>query len=108
MWAARTIKKEGLTNHSSTPISLNTIIQSFYIACNRLLVQTLQIGIQLCNQAGVPETYDTLRQEWEGKIKEGVGAEKFTGFVMDTSIPYRTTPYTSDRILSHHQDHRSP
>ncbi len=37
------------------------------------------------NQAGVPETYDTLRQEWEGKIKEGVGAEKFTGFVMDTS-----------------------
>ncbi len=37
------------------------------------------------NQAGVPETYDTLRQEWEGKIKEAVGAEKFTGFVMDTS-----------------------
>ena len=37
------------------------------------------------NKAGVPETYDTLRQEWEGKIKEGVGAEKFTGFVMDTS-----------------------
>lgn len=37
------------------------------------------------NQAGVPELYDTIRAEWEETIKEGVGAEKFTGFVMDTS-----------------------
>lgn len=37
------------------------------------------------NQAGVPESYDTVRAEWEESIEEGVGAEKFTGFVMDTS-----------------------
>ena len=37
------------------------------------------------NQVGVPESYDTIRAEWEEKIQEGVGSEKFTGFVMDTS-----------------------
>lgn len=37
------------------------------------------------NQIGVPESYDTMRNEWEGSIKEGVGAEKFTGFVLDSS-----------------------
>lgn len=37
------------------------------------------------NQAGVPESYDTIRQDWENEIKEGVGAEKFTGFVLDTT-----------------------
>ncbi len=37
------------------------------------------------NQAGVPESYDTIRAGWEETIKEGVGSEKFTGFVMDTS-----------------------
>lgn len=37
------------------------------------------------NQVGVPEFYDTVRAEWEEQIQEGVGAEKFTGFVMDTS-----------------------
>lgn len=37
------------------------------------------------NQVGVPEGYDTIRQDWEKEIKEGVGSEKFTGFVLDTS-----------------------
>lgn len=37
------------------------------------------------NQMGVPESYDTVRAEWENNIQEGVGAEKFTGFVLDTS-----------------------
>lgn len=37
------------------------------------------------NQAGVPDSYNTIREGWEGAIKEGVGTEKFTGFVIDTS-----------------------
>lgn len=37
------------------------------------------------NQIGVPESYDTIRAEWENAIQEGVGSEKFTGFVLDTS-----------------------
>ena len=37
------------------------------------------------NQAGVPESYDTVREGWENTIKEGVGSERFTGFVLDTS-----------------------
>ncbi|MBR1658961.1 MAG: DUF3502 domain-containing protein, partial [Oscillospiraceae bacterium] len=35
------------------------------------------------NQAGVPEDYDTIRQEWEANIKTGVGTERFAGFVFD-------------------------
>ena len=37
------------------------------------------------NQAGVPEFYDTIRQEWENNIVEGQGTERFTGFVFDTT-----------------------
>jgi len=37
------------------------------------------------NQAGVPESYDTMRKEWEENIQEGVGTERFTGFVFDTT-----------------------
>ena len=37
------------------------------------------------NQAGVPESYDTVRREWEENIQEGVGTERFTGFVFDTT-----------------------
>ena len=37
------------------------------------------------NQAGVPEEYDTIREEWENEISEDTGAERFTGFVLDTS-----------------------
>ncbi len=37
------------------------------------------------NQAGVPEFYDTVRREWEDGIQEGVGTERFTGFVFDTT-----------------------
>ena len=37
------------------------------------------------NQAGVPESYDTVRKEWEDTIKEGKGTERFTGFVFDTT-----------------------
>ena len=37
------------------------------------------------NQAGVPEFYDTVRQDWEGQIVDGQGTEKFTGFVLDTT-----------------------
>ena len=37
------------------------------------------------NQAGVPEEYDTIREGWEQTIKDGVGTEKFTGFVLDTT-----------------------
>ena len=35
------------------------------------------------NQIGVPEEYDTIRQGWEAKIKDGVGTERFGGFVFD-------------------------
>ena len=37
------------------------------------------------NQNGVPESYNTVRQEWEEGIQEGVGTERFTGFVFDTT-----------------------
>lgn len=37
------------------------------------------------NQAGVPESYNTVRKEWEDTIKEGEGTERFTGFVFDTT-----------------------
>lgn len=37
------------------------------------------------NQAGVPESYDTMRAEWEEQIQDGVGIEKYTGFVLDTT-----------------------
>ncbi len=37
------------------------------------------------NQAGVPESYDTVRAEWEDEIQDGVGIEKYTGFVLDTT-----------------------
>ena len=37
------------------------------------------------NQQGVPESYDTIRQEWENNIVEGQGSEKFTGFVFDST-----------------------
>ena len=32
---------------------------------------------------GVPETYDTIREEWESNIKAGQGTERFAGFVFD-------------------------
>ncbi|MBR1659928.1 MAG: ABC transporter substrate-binding protein [Oscillospiraceae bacterium] len=35
------------------------------------------------NQDGAPEDYDTIRQGWEANIKEGVGTERFGGFVFD-------------------------
>ena len=35
------------------------------------------------NQAGVPEDYDTIRMGWESAIKDGVGTERFGGFVFD-------------------------
>lgn len=37
------------------------------------------------NQAGVPESYDTMREDWEKTIKADQGAERFTGFVLDTT-----------------------
>ena len=37
------------------------------------------------NQQGVPAFYDDVRKEWEDSIQEGVGTERFTGFVFDTS-----------------------
>ncbi|MCI2049775.1 MAG: ABC transporter substrate-binding protein [Lachnospiraceae bacterium] len=37
------------------------------------------------NQAGVPEEYNTVRQDWESKIKAGQGAEKYTSFVFDST-----------------------
>lgn len=37
------------------------------------------------NQVGVPESYNTVREGWEQTIKEGVGTERFTGFVFDTT-----------------------
>ena len=37
------------------------------------------------NQQGIPESYDTVRQEWEDNIVEGQGTEKYTGFVFDTT-----------------------
>lgn len=37
------------------------------------------------NQNGVPESYNTVRKEWEENIQEGVGTERFTGFVFDTT-----------------------
>ncbi len=39
------------------------------------------------NAMGSPPEYDTIREEWEKTIKEGVGTEKFGGFVFDpTSV----------------------
>lgn len=37
------------------------------------------------NQAGVPESYNTVRKQWEDTIEEGKGTERFTGFVFDTT-----------------------
>ncbi len=37
------------------------------------------------NQWGAPEAYDTIREGWEESIQEGVGTERFTGFVFDTT-----------------------
>ena len=49
------------------------------------------------NQQGVPESYDTIRQEWENNIVEGQGSEKFTGFVFD-STNVTTDLMTRDEI----------
>ena len=35
------------------------------------------------NAIGSPEAYDTIRQDWEKTIKDGVGTEKYGGFVFD-------------------------
>ncbi len=37
------------------------------------------------NQAGVPEEYNTTRENWENTIKSGKGAEKYTSFVFDST-----------------------
>ena len=37
------------------------------------------------NQQGVPEAYDTIRQDWEKVIEDGKGTERFTGFVFDST-----------------------
>lgn len=59
------------------------ILDSDLYAANAMwAVRTLELNR---NQIGVPESYDTIRAEWEETIQEGVGSEKFTGFVMDTS-----------------------
>ncbi|MBR1740921.1 MAG: ABC transporter substrate-binding protein [Lachnospiraceae bacterium] len=35
------------------------------------------------NQQGTPDDYNTIREDWENNIKEGVGTERFGGFVFD-------------------------
>ena len=35
------------------------------------------------NQDGVPESYNTIREDWEANIQEGKGTERFAGFVFD-------------------------
>lgn len=37
------------------------------------------------NQAGVPDSYNTIREDWEKEISSDKGAERFTGFVLDTT-----------------------
>ncbi|SEA25178.1 putative aldouronate transport system substrate-binding protein [Lachnospiraceae bacterium NK3A20] len=37
------------------------------------------------DQAGTPESFTTLREDWEKTIDASKGAERFTGFVLDTS-----------------------
>ena len=41
-------------------------------------------GLNL-EQEGTPDDYKTLKEEYESEIKSGVGAERFAGFVFDTS-----------------------
>lgn len=36
-------------------------------------------------QVGTPDDYDTMRAEWEEEIQEGVGAERYASFVLDTT-----------------------
>ena len=44
------------------------------------------------NQAGVPEIYDTEREKWESEIQDGVGTERFGGFVFDpTNVQRQVT-----------------
>ena len=37
------------------------------------------------NQAGVPDSYNIIREDWEKEISSDKGAERFTGFVLDTT-----------------------
>ena len=44
------------------------------------------------NAMGSPPEYDTIREEWEKTIKDGVGTEKFGGFVFDpTNVQMEVT-----------------